>query len=209
MADTITVIDGLQFQKETTSDVYTQDHATNSAVYQQQFKIPFSYKAVRVIFNGAFDPDGGRVHYRTKLLRVTAVDTLAKTANQGDEWLTLTPSAVAKSTVFDTSAAYESIIAVDVCQSSETANTTGIKITVQGRKEDSLDEWQNLSEVTCLALVAAVKSDMLQTAAAETVLGVTDPATGGLDNLGKLIFLEDTATIAQCEIAYLTAQSGD
>ena len=210
MADTITVLDGLQFQKETTSDVYTQDHATNSAVYQQQFKIPFAYKAARVIYNGAFDPDGGRVHYRTKLLRVTAVDTLAKTANQGDEWVALTPPAVAKSSDFDTSASYQSIIAVDVCQSSVTANTTGVKITVQGRKEDSLEEWQDLVEVTCLALGVAKKSDFgAQEAVGQTTLTVTNPAAGGLDNLGKLIFLEDTATIGQCEIAYLVSQTGD
>ena len=211
MADTITVLDGIQFQKETTSDVYTQDDATNSSVYSKPFFIPFGFKAARVIYNGAFDPDGGRYHYRTRLLRVTSITTPAKTANQGDEWLAITPPAIAESSVFDVSASWESIIAVDVCQSSVTANTTGIEIIVQGRKEDSLDEWTDISRVTVLAYAAvALKSDFAaQEAVGQTVLDVTNPATGGLDNLGKFIFLEDTATIGQCEIAFLVAQSGD
>ncbi len=211
MADTITVLDGIQFQKETTSDVYTQDHVTNSSVYSKSFFIPFGFKAVRVIYNGAYDPNGGRYHYRTKLLRVTSITTPTKTANQGDEWLTITPPAIAESSAFDVSASWESIIAVDVCQSSVTANTTGIEIIIQGRKEDSLDEWTDITRVIALAYAAvAVKSDFAaQEAVGQTVLSVTNPATGGLDNLGKSIFLEDTATIAQCEIAYLVAQSGD
>lgn len=212
MADTITVLDGIQFQKETTSDVYTQDHATNSAVFSRPFFIPLVFKAARVIYNGAYDPNGGRYHYRTKLLRTTSITTPTKTANQQDEWLTIAPPAVAESSAFDTSASWDSIIVVDVCQSSATANTTGIEIIVQGRKEDSLDEWTDITGtgIVVLALGAATKSDFAaQEAAGQTVLDVTNPATGGLDNLGKFIFLEDTATIAQCEIAYLVAQSGD
>ena len=211
MADTITVLDGIQFQKETTSDVYTQDHAINSAVFTKPFFIPLGFKAARVIYNGAYDPNGGRYHYRTKLLRVTSITTPTKTANQQDEWLTITPPAVAVSSDFDVSASWESEIVVDICQSSVTANTTGIEIIVQGRKEDALDEWTEITRANVLAYAAvAVKSDFAaQEAAGQTVLDVTNPATGGLDNLGKLIFLEDTATIAQCEIAYLVAQSGD
>jgi len=209
-ADTILVLDGIQHQKETTSDVYTQDHATNSSVYTAQFHIPLVYKAARVIYNGAFDPNGGRFHYRTKLLRTTSITTPTKTANQQDEWLTITPPAVAESSAFDTSASWDSIIAVDVCQSSATANTTGIEIIVQGRKEDALDEWVTITRVNVLALGAATKSDFAaQEAAAQTTLSVTNPTAGNLDHIGKFIFLEDTAAIEKSEIAFITECGAD
>lgn len=210
-ADTIVVLDGIQFQKETTSDVYTQDHATNSSVFTRGIYVPLAYKAVRVVYNGAYDPDGGRVHYRTRLLRTTSITTPTKTANQGDEWLTLTPPAVAESSAFDVSASWDSIIAIDVCQSSTTANTTGIEIRVEGRKEDALDEWTDIvGPFVVLALGAATKSDFAaQEAAGQTTLSVTNPTTGNLDHIGKYIFLEDTATIAQCEIAFITECGAD
>jgi len=209
-ADTIVVLDGIQFQKETTSDIYTQDHATNEAVVTRQFYIPLAYKAARVVFNGAYDPDGGRFHYRTKLLRTTSITTPTKTANQQDEWQTLTPPAVAESTAFDTSASWDSILTVDVAQSSTTANTTGLELIVQGRKEDALDEWVDIFRPVVLSFGAATKSDFAaQEAAGQTTLSVTNPTTGNLDHVGKFIFLEDTVTIAQCEIAFITECGAD
>ncbi len=212
MADTITVLDGIQFQKETTSDVYTQDHATNEAVKTFQIYIPLSYKAARVIFNGAFDPNGGRFHGRVKATLTTSITTPTKTANtQVMEWTTITPPAVLDSGTLDCSASWDTTLHIDIAQSSVTANTTGIEIIVQGRKEDALDEWAVITRFNALSYAAvAVKSDFAaQEAAGQTVLDVTNPATGGLDNVGKFIFLEDTATIAQCEIAFLVSQSGD
>lgn len=208
--DTIVVLDGIQHQKETTSDIYTQDHATNEAVATFQIHIPLSYKAVRVIYNGAYDPNGGRFHYRTKLTRVTSITNPTKTANQQDEWLTITPSAVAESTAFDVSASWDSTIHIDIAQSSVTANTTGIEIIVQGRKEDSLDEWTHIVRFNALSLGAATKSDFAaQEAAAQTILSVTDPTTGKLNHLGKFVFLEDTAAIEKCEIAFVVECGAD
>ncbi|HDZ13413.1 hypothetical protein LCGC14_0622050 [marine sediment metagenome] len=214
MADTITVLDGIQFQKETTSDVYTQDHATNEAVKTFPIYIGMSYKAARVIFNGAFDPDGGRFHARVKGLKVTGMTTtgITKTANtQIMEWTTITPPAVLDSGVFDVSASRNSTIHIDIAQSSVTANTTGIEIIVQGRKEDSLDEWTDIVRFNALSYAAvAKKADFAaQEAVGQTILDVTNPATAGLDNVGKFIFLEDTAAIEKCEIAFLVSQSGD
>lgn len=209
-ADTIVILDGLQFQKETTSDVYTQDHATNEAVATHSIPIPFEAKAVRVIYNGAYDPNGGRFHYRTKILRITSASTPTKTANQQDEWQTITPPAVAESTAFDFSASWGGFICIDIAQSSTTANTTGIEIIVQIRKEDSLDEWSDLRRFTALALGAASKSDFkAQEAQGQTILSITAPTTGNLDHVGKFVFLEDTATIAQCEIAFLVECGAD
>ncbi len=210
-ADTILVLDGIQFQKETTSDIYTQDDAVDEAVKTFVIAIPLSAKAVRAIYNGAYDPDGGRFHYRTKLTRTTSITTPTKTANQQDEWQTITPPAVAESTAFDVSASWDSHIHIDIAQSSVTANTTGIEIIVQIRKEDSLDEWTDLTRFVALAYAAvAVKSDFAaQEAAGQTTLSVTNPTTGKLNNIGKFIFLEDTAAIAQCEIAFLVEGGPD
>lgn len=214
MADTITVLDGIQFQKETTSDVYTQDDAVDEAVKTFQIYIPLSYKAARVVFNGAFDPNGGRMHGRVKATLTTGMTTtgVTKTATtQVMEWTAITPPAVLDSGALDCSGSRSTTLHIDIAQSSVTANTTGIEIIVQGRKEDALDEWTDITRFNALSYAAvAVKSDFAnQEAAGQTVLGVTNPATGGLDNVGKFIFLEDTATIAQCEIAFLVSQSGD
>ncbi len=211
MADTITVLDGIQHQKETTSDVYTQDHATDEAVKTFDIFIPLSYKAARVVFNGAFDPNGGRFHARVKATLTTSITTPTKTANtQVMEWTTITPPAVLDSGALDCSASWSTNLHIDIAQSSVTANTTGIEIIVQGRKEDALDEWTDIARFNALSLGAATKSDFAaQEAVGQTELSVTDPATGGLDNIGKFIFLEDTASIAQCEIAFLVSQSGD
>ena len=212
--DTIEVLDGILFAKDSADDVYTQDDATNSAVFTTGISIPFAFKAARAIYNGVLDPDGGRVHFRTRLLRVTNVSTLAKTANQGDDWAILTPSALAASVIassdFDVSASFESILDIAVCQSSVTANTTGIEVIIQGRQLDSVDDWEEITRFIVLALGAATKSDFSGSeAAGQTNLGVTNPTTGGLDNNGKLIFLEDTADVTKCEIAYLTEGGAD
>jgi len=215
MADTITVLDGIQFQKETTSDVYTidGDGPEYEAVKTFDIHIPITAKAARVIFNGAYDPDGGRYHVRVKTTKVTGMTTtgITKTANtQTLEWTAVTPPAVQESGDIDLSASRASTVHIDVAMSSTTANTTGIEIIVQARKEDALDEWSDVSRFVALAGHTATKSDFAaQEAVGQTELSVTDPTTGALNHLGKFIFLEDTATIAQCEIAFLVSQTGD
>ena len=212
MADTITVLDGLQFQKETTSDVYTIDTATGEAVKTYLVSIPASAFGARVIFNGAYDPDGGRYHVRVKATKTTtlAIDTITKTENtQVLEWTTVTPPAVLETGAIDCTGAFAVDLHIDVAMSSVTANTTGIEIIVQYRKEAALDEWTDLVR-RIGPTGTALKADFgAQEAVGQTLLTVTDPATAGLDNIGKFIFLEDTATIAQCEIAFLVSQTGD
>lgn len=211
--DTILVLDGLQHQKETTSDIYTQDHATNEAVKTIPVKIPLDAKAARVIFNGAYDPNGGRLHGRVKATMVTGMTTtgVTKTANsQPMEWSEITPPAVLESGVLDCSGSRKTTLHIDIAQSSITANTTGIEIIVQIRKEDSLDEWTDLTRFNALALGAATKSDFAaQEAAAQTTLSITNPTAGDLHHLGKFVFLEDTAAIEKCEIAFVVECGAD
>lgn len=212
--DTIVILDGLQFAKDTDDDIYTQDHATNEAVVSRLVHIPLCFKSARVLYNGAYDPNGGRFHYRTKLLRTTSITTPTKTANQQDEWVTLTPPAVAHSTEWDVSASWASAFVIDVAQSSATANTTGLEIIVQGRKEDTGagqdEEWTTIMRFNVLALGAATKSDFADSEAVDqTTLSVANPTAGNLDHIGKFIFIEDINTIAQCEIAFITECGAD
>lgn len=214
-ADTILVLKGIQHQKETTSDIYTQDHATNEAVANiPGIYIPLSYKAVEVIFNGAYDPDGGRFHGRVKATMTTGMTTtgVTKTADtQVMEWSTITPPAVLPSGVLDCSGSRSTTLHIDIAQSSVTANTTGIEIIVMGRTEDLLDEWKVICRFNALAYAAvAVKSDFAaQEAAAQKTLSVTNPTAGKLNHLGKFVFLEDTVAIEKCEIAYVVECGAD
>jgi hypothetical protein len=210
MADTITVLDGIQFAKPNTADVYTIDGDGLEAVKSYAISIPPSASGARVIFNGAYDPDGGRYHCRVRYTAVTAIGTLTKTQNtQPLEWTTCTPPAILETGSIDVSGAYSGTLHIDVAMSSTTANTTGIEIIVQIQKEAALDEWTDLTRFIG-PTGTAVKSDFVGTNnAAATTLGVTNPVTGTLDHLGKFIFFEDTVTIAQCEIAFLVSQTGD
>ena len=215
MADTITVLDGIQFAKDTADATWTQDHATNEAVKTFQIYIPLSYKAARVVFNGAFDPNGGRFHGRVKATLTTGMTTTGVTKNavtQVMEWTTITPPAVLDSGALDCSGSRSTTLHIDIAQSSTTANTTGIEIIVQGRKEDSLDEWTDITRFNALSYAAvAVTGDwnVAGNSATDTVLLIDNPATAALDNIGKFIFLEDVNTVAQCEIAFLVSQTGD
>jgi len=215
MSDTITLLKGLLFTKPTTADVYTQDlDAPTSAVKQILYDIPdcVNLSGAMVIFNGAWDPDGGRYHVRVRETKCTGVaGTPTKSQNtQSLEWTTVTPPAVQASAEIDLTGVYSCALHIEICQSSVTANTTGLEVIVAVRKKATVDCWTYLPSMLVLAQAAATKSDVkTETLAGQTVLAVTDPATGNLNHLGKQIFLEDTVTIAQCEVAFLVSQTGD
>lgn len=211
--DEILVLDGIQFQKETTSDVYTLDGDGEQyeAVKTYGISLPPDASGARVIFNGAYDADGGRCHVRVKATKVTdtTAGTPVKTENtQVLEWTTVTPPAVLETGAIDVSAAHEAMLHIDVALSSATAST-GLEVIVQQRKEAALDEWTDLVRFIG-PTGTGVKSDFAaQEAAAQTTLSITNPTAGHLNHLGKFIFLEDTATIAQCEIAFLVECGAD
>jgi len=84
-----------------------------------------------------------------------------------------------------------------------------VEIIIQVRSEAALDEWSTLTRFVG-PTGTAFKSDFAaQELAAQTILDVTNPTAGNLNHLGKFIFLEDTAMIAQCEIAYITDCGAD
>jgi hypothetical protein len=213
MADTITLLDALQFTKTNTSDVWTIDGEgpAYEAVKTFQVVIPQTASAVRVLFNNNYDTAPSQVHVRVRCNKVTAFGTggITKTQNtQALEWTAIAVNAFLDSGVIDISAALEATLHIDCAITGTTAHD-GTEIIVQTRKEDALAEWTDLCRFIGPS-GTATKSDCSGTTnAGQTVVGVTNPATGNLNHIGKFIFLQDTDVIAQCEIGYLVAQSGD
>jgi hypothetical protein len=210
MADTITILDALQFTKTSTSDVWTIDGEGSAyeAVKTYAVEAPVGKKC-RVIFNNNYDTGASRVHVRVKL--VTKIKTAAgvtETETQILEWTAVAAQAIQESGDINVSGVDEAVIYIDVAISSTTAHT-GTEIICQTGPEAGKDEWYTFSSFVG-PIGTATKSDCSgETVAGQTVVGVTNPTTGNLNHVGKFIFLEDTDTIAQCEIAYLVSTTGD
>jgi len=71
--DTITIMDGLTNQQETTSNIFDIDDATAEAVGQYSIHIPIEANRVKVIYNNTYDPDGATVHTHCRITKVTGV----------------------------------------------------------------------------------------------------------------------------------------
>ena len=143
MADTITVLDGIQFTKPDTADVWTIDGEGSAyeAVKSYAVAIPPSVSGARVIFNNNYDLTASQIHVRVKVTKVTGVGTLAKTENtQALEWTVVAAQAIQETGAIDVSDAYEATLHVDCAITSTTAHT-GTEIIVQVRSEAALDEW--------------------------------------------------------------------
>lgn len=213
MSDTITLLDGLQFTKTVTSDVWTIDGEgpAYEAVKTYAVVIPQDISGVRVVFNNNYDLGASRVHVRVKVTKVTVLNNagITKTENtQLLEWTAIAAQAFLDAGTLDVSALLAATLHIDCALSAAVAHT-GTEIIVQGRKEATLNEWTDLARFIG-PTGTATKSDCPgDTAVGQTVVAVTNPVTGNLNHIGKFIFLEDTDTIAQCEIGYIIAQSGD
>ena len=211
MADTITVLDGIQHAKDAGDDVWTLDGEgiEYEAVRSYPIVLPADVSGARVIFNGNYDPDGGRCHVRVKVTKLTDVGTPTKTeVTQSLEWTIVTPPGMQETGAIDVSDCQAATLHIDVALTSTTAST-GMEIIVQIRSEASLDEWSTLTRFIG-PIGTGQKADFAGVeAAGQTTLSVTDPASADLDHIGKFIFLEDTGAVANCEIAWLVSQTGD
>ena len=135
---------------------------------------------------------------------------LTKTeTTQALEWTEIAQAGILETGSIDVSDAYSAILHIDCCLSSTTAHT-GTEIIVQIASEAGVDDaWTDLTKFVGPVGTAITVPLTGAEAAAQTVLTVTDPVTNNLDNSGKSIFLEDPNTVAQCEIVYVTTNSGD
>lgn len=213
MADTITILDGLQFATAATTDVFTIDGEgpAYEVVKTYAIVIPQDISGVRVIFNNNYDLSASRVHVRVKATKVTVLNNAGITKTEDTqllEWTAIAAQGFQDAGTLDVSAVLAATLHIDCALTSAVAHT-GTEIIVQGRKEASLDEWTDLARYIG-PTGTATKSDCPGvTAAGQVIVAVTNPATGNLDHIGKFIFIEDTVTIAQCQIGYIIAQSGD
>lgn len=209
-ADTITVLDGLtNNQTAADSDFYTIDTVNVSAVSQHVVAIPQTANRVRVVYNNTYDADGSTVYIRCRLSKTTAVGTLAKSVAEVDAFQEIAQNTILEGATVDVSGLYDVTLYIDCALSSTTAHT-GTEIIVQVSSATSGDNmWENLTSFTGVT-GTAIKIDLGgDENAGQTVLTVTNPVTSNLDILGKIVFLENTATAANSELVYQTAQSGD
>lgn len=140
---------------------------------------------------------------------VVAPAAIAKTQNtELLGWTEVAQNSIQQSAVFDTSQSYASGIAVITALSSTTAHT-GTEVIILKGSSTADDDWTEVTRYVC-CIGTAFKSDFAgDEAAGQNVLSITNPATGNLDHDAKWVFIEHTGTIANCEIAYQTANSGD
>ena len=210
MADTITILNGLDHeQDQTTSIIYDIDDAINECVGMYPITIPSDVSQVIVVFNNTYDADGSTVFVMARLTKLTDASTPTKTEDtEVLAWQEIAQNAVLESGSIDVSGAVAATLHIFIALSSTTAHT-GTEIIVQTGSEASVDgSWTNKyrflgptgTAVSC-ALAATEPAN-------ETVIAITNPVTNNMDNDGKFKFIENT-TAADSEIVYQVSNSGD
>ena len=133
---------------------------------------------------------------------------LTKSVASVDDWTSVALASMAEGATVDLSACYDAMLHIVHALAGTTAHL-GTEIIVQVSANTTGDEdWVDLCRFVA-GVKTAFKSDFAaDEAVGQTVLSVTNPATGNLDHLFKWILLLD-ATVVNSEIAYLIAQSGD
>ncbi|MBE3035835.1 MAG: hypothetical protein IMZ70_01930 [Candidatus Atribacteria bacterium] len=210
--DTIVVLDGLQITKPDTAEAWTVDGVGEQyeAVKTYAIPLPTDISAARVIFNAANATAATQCHCRVKLSKTTGLGTLAKTQNtQVMEWTVVVAPAIIESGDADVSLCYTATLHIDVALSETTAVVAGIEIIVQIKKESGVDEWTDVARFMGPTGTGSVVHFSAEEAAAQTILSVANPTAAKFDHVGKFIFLEDTVTVANCEIAFLTGCGAD
>jgi len=215
MADTITILDGSRYATSATTDIWTinsenQSAQTANTEVAKSYYIALPPEAItaRVLFNNNYDSAASRVHVKVRMSHAERPFPPKRKESLILAWTAVAAQAFQKTADIDLTKAYSAGLHIECAISSTTAHD-GTQIIVQIKKEAGINSWSEWSSFIG-PTGTAVKSDCSGvTAAGETVIGVTNPTTGGLAKIGKRIFKEDTDTIAQCEMWYLTATSGD
>jgi hypothetical protein len=218
MADTITVLDGLLYDKANDSIVWTFNGtgSANECVKSYVIEVPRSIAYARVIFNNGYTATQSRVHVRVRATKVTAIATTLDSVTKTENTLPLTWTALASlgitmSADIDLSTAFDCCLHIDCAVSEVTTVHGGTEVIVQVRKQ-AVDDWSVLTSFVTpsgTSFHAHMIDNVVNNHAGDTVLGVTDPATGNLDDVGKHIFIEDAADVTHSEIHYLVSQTGN
>lgn len=210
-ADTIEVLDNLQFTHENTADIYTvhADNVAGESVKTTAVSLSPDVSGARVIINNNYGATGSTVMARVRATMTTGISTITKTQTvQPMEWTTIALAGYAESDEINLASAYAATLHIDVAIVGTTAHL-GTEIFVQIRKEATVDEWTEWCRLVVLSNLTAFKTDVLSTAAGgQKVIPVTNPVTANLNHLMKNIFILD-ATVANCEICFQTACGTD
>jgi len=135
---------------------------------------------------------------------------LTKTNIEVDAWAAVALAAAREGAEVDLSPYYDAGLDITCCLGAAGTAHLGIEVLVQISSASLGDEyWRDLVRyIACIG--TAFKCDFADDeAAGQTVLSVANPATGNFDHLFKWIFILNGGTVANSEIAYLIAQSGD
>jgi hypothetical protein len=202
----------LQFEHLNTAVIYTvhADGMAGESVKTHAIVLPPDASAARVIINNAYGATGSTVVARVKVTALTDIATITKTQNtQPLEWISIALATYAEATEINLAAVYAATVHVDVAIVGTTAHL-GTEILVQIRKEATVDEWTEWARlVSCAGLTAYATAVLSTAAASQKVIAINNPtATGLFTHLCKNLFILD-ATIAQCEIVWLTACGAD
>ena len=133
---------------------------------------------------------------------------LTKSVAAVDEWAEIAQNAVREGAAVDISGCYAATLHIDCCISNTTAHT-GTEIIIEISSNTSGDEdWTPLVSFVGPIGTAITLALANQEAAAQTVLGITDPVTNNMDNDGKFKFIEH-GTVANSEIVFQVSNQGD
>jgi hypothetical protein len=215
-ADTITVLDNLQFEHLNTATInhVHADGFAGEAV--ESVAIPVDCRDIlglRVLVNNNYGATGSTIAAK---VRVTGIKGLIPSSTptkfqdqQLLEWTSLAINVAAiASTELDTSLVQSCKLHL-FCGLNGTTAHLGTEFVVQVRNEATVNEWTKLfSFIMCAGKTAILTAVASTAAAGQKVIPVTNPTTALLNHINKNLFIMD-ATITNCEIAYLNVNGGD
>jgi hypothetical protein len=212
-ADTITVLDNLQFEHLNTADIYHvhADGFAGQAV--ESVAIPIDCEKIsglRVIVNNNYGATGSTIAAKVRMTGLTGLTALSKYQNiELLDWTSIALAAAATaSSEADLSLVRSGMLHLFCAIVGATAHL-GTEFIVQVRNEVTVNEWTRLFAFVMCAGKIALKVDVLSTAAAaQKVIPVDNPTTANLNHLNKNLFILD-ATIANSEIVFQTVNGGD
>ena len=212
-ADTITVLDNLLFEHLNTATInhVHADGFAGEAV--ESVAIPIDAEKItglRVIVNNNYGATGSTIIAKARMTGLTGLTALAKYQNiELLDWTSIALAAAATaSSEADLSTVRSGMLHL-FCALNGTTAHLGTEFIVQVRNEVTVNEWTRLFSFVMCAGKTAILTPVLSTAAAgQKVIPVNNPTTALLTHINKNLFLMD-ATIANCEISYLTVNGGD
>ena len=212
-ADTITVLDNLQFEhlNTATANHVHADGFAGEAV--ESVAIPIDCNGIlglRVIVNNNYGATGSTIIAKARMTGLTGLSTLTKYQNiELLDWTSFALAAVPTAPVEADLSTVRSGVLHLFCALNGTTAHLGTEFIVQVRNEVTVNEWTKLFSFIMCAGKTAILTALSGTAAAgQKVIPINNPTTALLNHINKNIFIVD-ATIGNSEIAFLTVNGGD